>query len=70
MILFFIIYLFFSEGKRGKERERNINVWWSLAHPQLETWPVTQACAPTGNQTSDPLVSRLLLNPLSHTSQG
>ena len=30
----------------------------------------TQACALTGNQTSDPLVDRLVLNPLSHTSQG
>ena len=28
------------------------------------------ACALTGNQTSDPLVLRLALNPLSHTSQG
>ena len=31
---------------------------------------VTQACAPAGNQTSDPLVCRPVLNPLSHTSQG
>ena len=30
----------------------------------------TQACALTGNQTSDPLVHRLALNPLNHTSQG
>ena len=30
----------------------------------------TQACARTGNQTSDPLVHRPLPNPLSHTSQG
>ena len=37
--------------------------------PELETWPTTQACALTGNQTSDPLVCRLALNPLSHTSQ-
>ena len=29
-----------------------------------------QACALTGNQTSDSLVHRLALNPLSHTSQG
>ena len=29
----------------------------------------TQSCALTGNQTSDPLVCRLVLNPLSHTSQ-
>ena len=41
-----------------------------LAHPQLGTWPATQACALTGNQTSNLSVSRLVLNPLSHTSQG
>ena len=39
-------------------------------HPLLGTWPTTQACALTGNQTSNPLVHRLALNPLSHTSQG
>ena len=31
--------------------------------------PETQACALTGNQTGDPLVLRLVLNPLSYTSQ-
>ena len=30
----------------------------------------TQACALTGNQTSNTLVLRLALNPLSHTGQG
>ena len=35
----------------------------------LRTWPETQTCPLTGNRTSDPLVSRLALNPLSHTSQ-
>ena len=30
----------------------------------------SQARALTGNQTSDPLVYRLALNPLSYTSQG
>ena len=34
------------------------------------TWPATQACALTVNQTSDPLVHRLALSPLSHSSQG
>ena len=36
----------------------------------LGAWPTTQACALTGNQTGDPLVHTLALNPLSHTSQG
>ena len=41
-----------------------------LAHLPLGTWPATQACALTGNRTSDLLVCRPALNPLSHTSQG
>ena len=38
--------------------------------PLLGTWPATQASALTGNRTGDPLVRRLVLSPLSHTSQG
>ena len=77
---YFLIFLnilfiyFYREGKgregKEKERERNINVRLPLARPMLVTWPSTQACALTGNQTLDPLVHRLVLNPLSHTSQG
>ena len=50
--------------------ERNINVWLALACPQLRTHPGTQACTLTGNWTGDPLIHRLVLNPLRHTSQG
>ena len=60
------------EGERGRETlmcERNIDCF-PLAHPQLRTWPTTQACALTRNQTSDLSVHRLALDPLSHTSQG
>ena len=47
------IYLFLERGERRKnERHRNINVWLPLACPQLGTWPATQACALTRNQTS------------------
>ena len=69
---FFIVFILFSERGEGKEkeRERNINVWLLLTHPLLETWPATQACALTGNQTGDPSVPRLALNLLSHISQG
>ena len=71
--LFFLkdfIYLFLDRGEgREKERERNINVWLPLLHPLLGTWSATQACALTGNQTSDLLVCRLALSPLNHTSQ-
>ena len=49
--------------------ERNID-WLPLVHPLLGTWPTTQARALTGNQISDPLVHKPVLNPLSHTSQG
>ena len=45
-------------------------MWLLLMHPQLGTWSTTQACALTGIQTSDSLVHRLALNPLSHTGQG
>ena len=40
-----------------------------LPHPKLRTWPATQACALTGNQTSELLVHRSALSPLSHISQ-
>ena len=64
------IYLFLERRRNKKERVRNISVWLPLVCPQLGTWPTTQACALTGNQTCDPLVHSLVLNPLSHTSQG
>ena len=65
------IYLFLERGEgREKEWERNLSVWLPRMCPLLGTWPTTQACALTGNQTSDPLVCRPALNPLSHTSQG
>ena len=44
-------------------------MWLPPAHSQLDTWPATQACAPTGNQTGDPSVHRLALNLLSRTSR-
>ena len=66
-----LIFFSFERGEgREKEKERNINVWLPLTHPLLGTWPTTQPCALTGDQASDPLVHRLVLNPLSHFSQG
>ena len=61
------IYLFL-EQKGG--REGNINVWLTPTRPLLGTWPATQVCALTVYPIRDPLVCRLALNPLSHTSQG
>ena len=40
-----------------------------LHAPLLGTWLATQACALTGNRTSDCLVCSLVFNPVSHTSQ-
>ena len=48
----------------------NINVWLPLVCPLLGTWPTTQTCAPTGNPMDNPLVHRLVLNPLSPMRQG
>ena len=48
------IYLFLERGEgKEKERERNINVWLPHVCPPLGTWPATQTCALTGNQTSN-----------------
>ena len=47
---FIFIYLFLQKGK-GREKERNINMWFSLMRPLLGTWPTTQACSLTRNQT-------------------
>ena len=67
----YFLYLFLDRGEeREKERERNIIVWLPLVRPPLGTWTTTQECALSRNQASDPLVHRLALNPLSHTSQG
>ena len=60
------IYLF-SRDREGKERGRETSV--PLTRPLLGTWPTTQACALTGNWTSNRLVCRPVLNPLSHTGQ-
>ena len=45
----FFFFFFFRERGREEERERNISVSLPLTRPPLGTWPVTQACALTGN---------------------
>ena len=70
-------FIYFQrEEKEGRKRwretsfcERNMD-GLPLVCSQMGTWPTTHACALTGNQTSDLLVCRLVLNPLSHSSQG
>ena len=46
----------FRGGGREGERDRNINVWFSLTRPLLGTWWATMACALAGTRTCDPLV--------------
>ena len=58
------IHLFF------RERERNISVWLLFVRPLLGPWTTTQECVLTRNRTSNTLVGRPALNPLSHSSQG
>ena len=67
--MYVCMYVCREKGREG-ERERNINVWLPFPCPQLGTWPATQECALTGNRTSNPLVCRPMLNPLSYISQG
>ena len=70
-ILFYLIFLNFTYlSLEGKGRERNTNVWLPLACPSLGTWPITHACDLTRNRTSNSLLHRPALNPLSHTIQG
>ena len=66
------IYLFQTEGKGRKKRGRETSVCGCLSHapPTGGLVTATQACALTGNWTSNHLVCRPTLNPLSHTSQG
>ena len=70
---FFLKKILFIFRQRGREGEREGEKHQCVAAPHvplLGTWPATQARAPTGNRTSDPLVYRPVLNPLKHTSQG
>ena len=55
---------------REEEGEKHQCVVASHVAPPLGTWPTTQACALTGNRTSDSLAHSPVLNPRSHTGQG
>ena len=61
------IYLFL-ERRKGRRKTSMCGIFHMP--PLTGTWPATQACALTGNWTGDPLLHSLVLNPLSHTSQG
>ena len=63
-------YLFLEKGREGGREEEKHQCVVASGAPPMGTWPTTQACALTGDRTSDPSVHRLALNLLSHTSQG
>ena len=63
-----ILFIFRQKGREGEREGEKHQCVVALAHSQLRTSPTTQACALTGNQTSNPLVCRPMLNPLSYTS--
>ena len=72
-ISFIFLNILFIFRERGKEREREGEKHQCVlpfARPLLRTWPSTQVYVLTGNRTSNPLLHSLVLNPLSHTSQG
>ena len=68
---FFFPKILFIFRERGREGEREGEKHWCvretsiscLSHAQPRTWPATQVCALTGNQTSDLLVWGTMLNP-------
>ena len=70
LFLFFRFYLFLERAKEGERGEKHQCVAASHVHSLLGTWSTTQACALMGKPADDPLVRRMALNPLSHTSQG
>ena len=64
-----ILFIFSERGREGETRGEKTSMCGYLLGPSPGTWPATQACALTGNHTSDALISRLTLNPLSYISQ-
>ena len=55
---FFLTLFIFRERGREGERERQ-SMCGCLSCPPLGIWPATQALAPTGSQTGNPLVHHL-----------
>ena len=53
------IYIFLERGREGESERGKYQCVVVFMWPPLRTRPTTQACALTGNQTSDPLVCSL-----------
>ena len=68
--LFFFFFKILLIYFRGEGRETSMCGCFLCTPPTGDmAWPATQTCAPNENGTIDRLVCRLVLNPLSHTSQ-
>ena len=65
-IFFKNLFIFRQRGREGEREGEKHQCVVASCIPLLGTWLITQACALTGNWTSDPLA----LSPLSYTSQG
>ena len=65
----YIIYLYLQSGEGKEKQGRETSICGCLSDaPPPRTLPTTQAYALSGNRTDNPLVRRLALSPLSHTS--
>ena len=69
LVVGFALFNLLLESGEGREKGRKRNISVKDKH-QLRIHPATQACALTGNWTSDLLLCGTMLNQLSHTGQG
>ena len=66
LIIYIKILFIYFRGKGGRERNISVQEIYDqlpLTCPLMGTWPATQVCALTGNQTSKLLVCRPELHP-------
>ena len=66
----FCLFIFRQRGREGEREGEKYQCVVASHTTQPQTWPTTQACALTGNRTSDLSVLRPVLYSLSHSSQG
>ena len=68
-LIFYFMYLFLERGREGEREGEKYHCVVASPTPSTGDLAATQACALTGNQTSDPLVCSQVLSPPRHTSQ-